>query len=299
MLNNIKIVDNSIIDEYDYIVFEGSQGLLLDRNNTEYFHNLTPSNTGLENVVEIISNIDNFDMEVCYVTRSYFTRHGAGRFNTECDSTEINRAGLMDKTNQTNEYQGAFRYGYFDCDEIEKSIKNDLKHLHGIDAKVGLAVTHLNETDGKIATQEEALTLQDLSDKIGIEVKYTSYTEKAEDVLWYDKDSEKSYHKGRIAFAELPNGEVVVLTNDTRSHIEWLSEDYNITKEEFNSLCRGYIDESNVIMYKGVEFSAIDDTDRVLNSKWVVWLIIRKEYIRWSYSRKSWWEVERKTTSKG
>ena len=108
------------------------------------------------------------------------------------------------------------------------------------------------------------MQLQDLSDKIGIEVKYTSYTEKAEDVLWYDKDSEKSYHKGRIAFAELPNGEVVVLTNDTRSHIEWFSEDYNITKEEFNSLCRGYIDESNVIMYKGVEFSAIDDTDRVL-----------------------------------
>ena len=40
---------------YDTIVFENAQGLMLDRENEEYYPHLTPSYTGLHNVVEMLS----------------------------------------------------------------------------------------------------------------------------------------------------------------------------------------------------------------------------------------------------
>ena len=57
-------------------------GLLLDQNNIDYMPNLTPSNTGLKNVVDLLNKREldgDSKFEVCYVARSYFTRHGAGK----------------------------------------------------------------------------------------------------------------------------------------------------------------------------------------------------------------------------
>ena len=39
---------------YDTIVFENAQGLMLDRENVEYYPHLTPSHTGLHNVAELL-----------------------------------------------------------------------------------------------------------------------------------------------------------------------------------------------------------------------------------------------------
>ena len=49
MQSRIELVDDGIFDKYEYVIFEGAQGLLLDQNNIEYFPHLTPSNTGLTN----------------------------------------------------------------------------------------------------------------------------------------------------------------------------------------------------------------------------------------------------------
>ena len=71
----------------------------------------------MKNIRAILDRLEKRDTEVCYVTRSFFTRHGAGRFDTE--SKEIAKHfGLYDNTNAPNEFQGNFRYGWFDLPEF-------------------------------------------------------------------------------------------------------------------------------------------------------------------------------------
>lgn len=136
--------DIDALENYQNIVFEGGQGLLLDRNNIEYFPHLTPSNTGLKNPREMILRLfPNADVEVCYVTRPYLTRHGAGRLDNECSKKEIN-PNIEDSTNVPNPHQGSLRYGKMDVKELTKRVKKDFSM--GSSAKLSLAITHVNET---------------------------------------------------------------------------------------------------------------------------------------------------------
>ena len=145
MQSRIELVDDGIFDKYEYVIFEGAQGLLLDQNNIEYFPHLTPSNTGLTNPVNMLKGRDVKDIEVCYVTRTYLTRHGAGRFDTECSKDEINPS-MVDLTNVPNEFQGTLRYGKLDWNNLKNRIENDFeKNSNGLDIKKSLAITHLNE----------------------------------------------------------------------------------------------------------------------------------------------------------
>lgn len=152
-----------VLQQYDNVVFENGQGLLLDQRHVQYYDNTTPSNTGIANPHIIIEKyLPDADVEVCYVTRTYMTKHGAGDFECECDKSEIN-AYIEDKTNITNPYQGTIRYGRLDVDELVKRIKED---IGSINYNVSLAVTHINEFKNK-----ELLNLTELN------VKYLSYEE--------------------------------------------------------------------------------------------------------------------------
>ena len=135
----------------DAIVFENGQGLLLDQNNTEYFPHLTPSNTGCKNPLEIISKsfTDKKDLriEACYVTRTYLTRHGAGRLDNECKREDINE-DMLDHTNLPNPHQGTLRYGYLITGDLTMRISADFKLLsnqYPFDCVCSLAMTHVNE----------------------------------------------------------------------------------------------------------------------------------------------------------
>lgn len=125
MLEHIVIVSDAILEEYDCVLFEGAQGLLLDQNNTAYMPHLTPSNTGIKNPLCIIGKRD-VELEVCYVSRTYMTRHGAGRLDTECRKADIN-AKMVDLTNVPNPYQDVMRYGKLDLDELQRRIALDLE----------------------------------------------------------------------------------------------------------------------------------------------------------------------------
>lgn len=140
MMRNITIVDNKIIDDYDYVIFEGAQGLLLDQNNTEYMPHLTPSNTGIKNPLDIIGKRE-CNIEACYVSRTYMTRHGAGRFDTECKKSDINEK-IIDLTNVPNPYQDSIRYGILDLNDLKDRIKSDLNSRN---IKKSIAITHYNE----------------------------------------------------------------------------------------------------------------------------------------------------------
>ena len=148
MFSHISIIgfsETRDLKKYGCLVFEGGQGLLLDQNNKEYFPNLTPSNTGLTNPMEIIHELGCFpDIEACYVTRTYLTRHGAGRLDGECDKAEIN-PDMQDLTNVPNPHQGALRYAKLNEKSLEERILKDFKQGKRYGAKISLAVTHENE----------------------------------------------------------------------------------------------------------------------------------------------------------
>lgn len=152
MLKHIEFADDNILKEYQNIVFENGQGLLLDQNRKEFGENTTPSNTGLKNPKEIINKITpDSEVEICYVTRTYLTRHGAGRFDTEC-SKEIINPRMNDETNITNPYQGSLRYGKIDLKDLTNRIIEDFGYKN--DWRLSLAITHLNETDGSFVMSE-------------------------------------------------------------------------------------------------------------------------------------------------
>lgn len=158
---------HEVQEEFDTVVFEGGQGLLLSEDNIDYFPHLTPSFTGSQIISKDIEKYD-ADVEVCYVTRSYMTRHGAGKFPTECKKEDIN-PNIVDKTNQPNQYQQELRYGYLDIKEFVKRIPKDIA-CYKKPITCSLAITQLNYTDGYVICgpndKVRATTIGTLFDKL-------------------------------------------------------------------------------------------------------------------------------------
>lgn len=178
-----------ILKEYDNFVFEGAQGLQLDMTKGV---NTTPSRTGVSNILHWLISGD-FDAEVCYTTRSYLTRHGAGPLKTENRMEDIYSGIQADKTNVTNEFQGSFRYGHFDECLFYEGLMEEMRYIRWIKGgpkthvTVGFAVTHLDETNDKIIVADgdrPVLWLYDEGMRRGFnpEFVYCSYGETAENV---------------------------------------------------------------------------------------------------------------------
>lgn len=147
-VDHVQFVDDdTFLKDYQNIVFENGQGLLLDQNIQGYGEHTTPSNTGIQNAANIIKTVfneDEIDVEACYVTRTYMTRHGAGRFDSECNKSEIN-SDMFDETNVPNPHQGTLRYGRLDKFGLADRITEDFKSNYNANWKKSLAVTHINE----------------------------------------------------------------------------------------------------------------------------------------------------------
>ena len=135
-------------DIYDYFIFEGAQGLALDADNESMKPYVTASNTGASYPLERIKIYPELydNAEIIYVTRSYFTRHGAGPLKGECDKELIGDIEF-DRTNASNLWQGTIRYAKFDQTDLEDRIKKDLEKLSNKDlyAEAHIMITHLNE----------------------------------------------------------------------------------------------------------------------------------------------------------
>lgn len=137
-----------VIKEYDTVIFEGGQGLMLDQGNMDCFPHLTPSSTGLRGIADDINKIHG-ETELFYVTRSYLTRHGAGPLDGECAREDIN-PDITDNTNVYNEWQGGLRYGRIDVNRLRSRILADAKNVP--EKRLNLVVTHMNYTDHKLET---------------------------------------------------------------------------------------------------------------------------------------------------
>lgn len=153
VVKNCPIVElHQIVSEYDTLIFEGGQGLLLDQTNVGDFPHLTPSSVGSLNIYNTINNLGAETTDIFYVSRSYVTRHGVGPMDDECQKEDIN-LGIVDTTNLTNEWQGALRFGYLNTDKLYKRIKADFSRY--ADAKLNMVFTQLNYTNGRIATGKD------------------------------------------------------------------------------------------------------------------------------------------------
>lgn len=104
----------------DYI-FEGSQGLMLDQHYG-FFPNVTRSNTGTKNVLDILSPNKVLD-DVFLITRAYQTRHGNGFMSNE--HIPHNIAQNKFEANVENTYQGKFRRALLDVSLLEYAICKD------------------------------------------------------------------------------------------------------------------------------------------------------------------------------
>ena len=116
------------------------------------------------------------------MTRSYFTRHGAGPLMTEVENKEILGITENDKTNFLNPWQGIFRYGYFDLDLFRMTIEKDLKELEIEDYKTSICITHLDETNDFIMTENKINLSEFISrfdKKFGF---YLSYSEDSKNI---------------------------------------------------------------------------------------------------------------------
>ena len=152
----IEVVDSEkeFFEQYDQVIFENGQGLLLDSEREEFYPNVTGSRTGLYNINRILSSVDAKLSEVIYVSRSYVTRHGAGLLPCECDVKAISES-IKDETNLPNEWQGTLRYGLHESThKFIEPVKEDLEEL-SYKPKVSLLLTHLNETDGDVLFKEK------------------------------------------------------------------------------------------------------------------------------------------------
>lgn len=156
----IKLTEagTSFLNCYDGLIFENGQGLLLDEENEKFYPHVTASRTGLTEPMHFLKKRGLELDEVLYITRPYVTRHGAGLLPCECDRRELLGVGI-DKTNQTNEWQGSIRYGKHESfNAFFEPIIEDLQ-LAAIDLKPSLVLTHMNETNGKIYFDGHTLEL--------------------------------------------------------------------------------------------------------------------------------------------
>jgi len=116
--------ENDIMYQAQTVIFEGSQGLLLDQNHG-FFPHVTPSNTGTQNIPVTID-------QIWMVTRAYQTRHGNGPM-----SPIVPHQILPNKYEHNLEtgYQGRFRQTILDLDLLgyasskDEQIRRDLGNL--------------------------------------------------------------------------------------------------------------------------------------------------------------------------
>lgn len=173
MLENLQYVKlvqvgHDFLNEYDCVIFENGQGLLLDSENESYSPHVTASRTGLTNPCGFLQRINwNLD-EVLYVTRSYVTRHGAGPLPNECAKSELG-IEKEDRTNQENPWQGSLRYARHDgIEDFVRAPENDWQNLSRCrlsEPRRSLLITHLNETDNCILCREGKYTMEEFIGK--------------------------------------------------------------------------------------------------------------------------------------
>jgi adenylosuccinate synthase len=199
------------------MIFEGSQGLLLDKC-IGFFPHVTRSNTGTKNPMEMLG-YDTFDAHapsVFLLTRAYQTRHGNGPMTNESRPHKI----ILDdrETNRQHTYQGEFRRAMLDLDLLAYGMGRDeyvkAQRKRGSLSLVVSCLDHVSEDysftyDGRVHSYaNKSAFVRKICDTLGINEAYTntspeSRTTKAmhrymSDTKWIDGYSEYTIKKDDV-----------------------------------------------------------------------------------------------------
>lgn len=154
----LLLIEDNFLRNFDTVVFENGQGLLL--NHTLDYENasnvLTSTNTGLEIPYKIIErNFSDIEVEICYITRTYLTRHGDGVIDGDEERALYYEQNFFDYTNIYNKFQGKLRYADLDIDTLINSVLADQRITYPSpnngyicsknDYNWSLLITHWNE----------------------------------------------------------------------------------------------------------------------------------------------------------
>ena len=153
----VKIVNQDhfieLVDENPVIIFEGAQGILLDKNYGFAPH-ITKTNITLDNAYTLLKEADYSGLIANLgIIRAFMTRHGAGPLVTE--DIGLNNF-LSDFYNIDNEWQNKLRFGWFDLlavnygllinDKIDRVALTNLDQLSRLD-KIKVCVSYEYEGD--------------------------------------------------------------------------------------------------------------------------------------------------------
>lgn len=200
MLNNETVLENFVIEvkvnvnlltlvdadrkwleEFQHLIFETGQGLLLDQDYEAYAPHLTSSKTGIHNPAIFLEKRGLSLEEAIYVTRPYVTRHGNGPLPCEVDPSELPGVG-EDLTNRPNEWQGTLRYAKHESLEaFFAPVLRDRDSVYCLERmgetkrpkhpKLSILVTQLSETGNQLYFDEGSIpfeTLQKAGEELGI-----------------------------------------------------------------------------------------------------------------------------------
>lgn len=150
-----KFTKEELSVRYKRIVLENAQGLAISQKYYEQGENTTPTYTGLGSDFDVldsfdVKSMDEFDVEVCYATRWYTTRHGAGILPGETDVNNLSTK-IIDNTNVHNEWQGSIRYAMFDVDRFVGRVMRDLSVTQFVegDFNLSFAINAVDQCDNK------------------------------------------------------------------------------------------------------------------------------------------------------
>jgi adenylosuccinate synthase len=147
------------------MIFEGAQGVLLDEKYGVQPYT-TWTNTTFENAMTLLDEAQFTGERIrlgCW--RSYFTRHGAGPFDTEIQWPEYSQLEYPENHNTLGRYQGKWRVGRFNYNQAGRAVKI----CGGIDQA---AVSHMDIHE---------MNLSYLEDYIDAPVTIVSYGATAKD----------------------------------------------------------------------------------------------------------------------
>jgi adenylosuccinate synthase len=150
---NSKVTLSAFSEANNILIFEGSQGILLDMNHGIFPH-VTYANTTSKNIPETIrKNIE--ETKTFYVSRTYSTRHGSGPFQTN----DIKLKNIHHETNQENEWQGKLQIAYLNFNLVNYALNIDR-----------LYNTSLSQLVFNCADQVDTRVLQCIRHSVGLNV---------------------------------------------------------------------------------------------------------------------------------
>jgi len=139
--------------EYKTLIFEGSQGLLLDQDYG-FFPHVTRANTGTKNVLE-----RGLRPSVYLVTRAYQTRHGNGPM-TNLGIPHCIKENPYEK-NDYKGFQGEFRKSLLDIDLLKYAVDRDDYIRKTVNKKLVITCLDLVEDSHSFTARGSTVVLPD------------------------------------------------------------------------------------------------------------------------------------------